>query len=185
MSLLILLVLVNSGQACEVNLNWTAPGDDGMSGTVAQYDIRYSEFYITSNNWDIATLVDFDQQILPGGSSQHILVEGLESGKTYFFALKSCDEASNWAPMSNVIPKVAGMENCDGVTGNVNCDIEGLVNISDLTALIDYLFLRGQLGCCVGEANIYEPSIPTLNIMDLTAFIQYYYYESFPLTACY
>lgn len=179
------VLFFNYGQACEVNLNWTAPGDDGMIGTVSQYDIRYSEFIITNNNWDSAQPVIFNQEILPAGSQQQILIEGLVSGKTYYFALKSCDEVSNWAPMSNVVPKVAGRENCTGVTGNINCDVDELVTISDLTTLIDYLFVRGELGCCAGEANIFEPSNPMINIMDLTAFIQYYYYENFPLTVCY
>ena len=181
--LLIFFIFFNVGYACEVTLGWTAPGDDGMEGSVAQYDIRFSETYLTSNNWDMANPITFNQEILPGGSKQEIFVEGLESGKTYYFALKSCDEASNWAPMSNVVPKIAGMENCIGKTGNVNCDVEEIVNIEDLTMLIGYIFEGGDYACCLGEANIHEPSIPKINIMDLTVFIQYYYFN-FPLSDC-
>lgn len=182
--LMILLVSFSSVHACEVNLNWTAPGDDGMEGSVSLYDIRYSEHLITDNNWDEATPINFDQEILPAGSRQGILVENLEPGRTYFFALKSCDEVANWAPMSNVVPKVAGMEVCEGVTGNIDCGEDGMVNIADLTAFVDYLFLGGELGCCVGEANIYKPNEPVLNIMDLTSFIQFYYYNNYELTSC-
>ena len=38
-------------------LAWTAPGDDGMTGTASQYDIRYSTSVITDANFSSATQV--------------------------------------------------------------------------------------------------------------------------------
>ena len=40
-----------------VNLKWTAPGDDGSTGTAASYDIRYSTSTIDDGNWASATQV--------------------------------------------------------------------------------------------------------------------------------
>ncbi len=40
-----------------VQLNWTAPGDDGNTGTATTYDIRYSTSAITAGNFSSATQV--------------------------------------------------------------------------------------------------------------------------------
>ncbi len=37
-----------------VALSWTAPGDDGATGTASSYDIRYSTSTITAGNWPTA-----------------------------------------------------------------------------------------------------------------------------------
>ncbi len=34
-----------------VDLSWTAPGDDGATGTATTYDVRYSTSTITAGNW--------------------------------------------------------------------------------------------------------------------------------------
>ena len=38
-----------------VDLSWTAPGDDGATGTATTYDVRYSTSTITAGNWGSAT----------------------------------------------------------------------------------------------------------------------------------
>lgn len=42
-----------------VTLKWTAPGDDGNTGTATTYDIRYSKNPITEANWGDATIRRF------------------------------------------------------------------------------------------------------------------------------
>jgi hypothetical protein len=85
----------------EVNLTWTAPGDDGSTGQAASYDIRYSTSPITSGNFGSATAVSSPPVPGPSGSSEGLTVT-LRGGATYSFALKAIDDGGNLAPLSNV-----------------------------------------------------------------------------------
>ena len=84
-----------------IELSWTAPGDDAMVGTAAQYSIRYSTAYLTEANFNSATVVTNPPAPLPAGSFQSLVVSGLQSGTTYFFAVKTADEVPNWSAISN------------------------------------------------------------------------------------
>jgi len=85
-----------------VTLTWTAPGDDGSSGTATSYDIRYSTSNITDGNWASATPVSGEPTPLVAGTSQSKTVTGLSASTTYYFALKTADEVPNWSSISNV-----------------------------------------------------------------------------------
>lgn len=84
-----------------IELSWSAPGDDAMAGTAAQYSIRYSTAFLTEANFSSATVVSNPPTPLPGGSYQSLVVTGLQSGTTYFFAIKTADEVPNWSAISN------------------------------------------------------------------------------------
>jgi chitodextrinase len=87
-----------------IDLTWTAPGDDGMTGTVASYDLRYSTSNITALNFSSATPVAWGAtSIVVGGATQTKTVTGLTTGILYYFALKASDEVPNISGMSNVI----------------------------------------------------------------------------------
>jgi len=86
-----------------VNLNWTAPGDDGNSGTASSYDIRYSTSPVTESNWSSAIQVTGEPAPSAGGTSQSYTLTGLSSNATYYFALKTRDEVPNWSGLSNVV----------------------------------------------------------------------------------
>ena len=86
----------------QVTLTWTAPGDDGTTGTAASYDIRYSTATITDANWDVATQVTGEPTPLAGGNSQSHTVSGLSASTTYYFAIKTADECLNWSGLSNI-----------------------------------------------------------------------------------
>lgn len=83
-------------------LSWTAPGDNGMSGTAAAYDLRSSTQPITEANFAAATPVPTPPAILPAGSAQSYALTGLTASTTYYFALKARDAANNWSALSNV-----------------------------------------------------------------------------------
>lgn len=85
-----------------IDLSWTAPGDDGNSGTAASYDIRYSTEPISEQNWDLAIQITGEPTPAQAGSSQSMTVSGLVSGTTYYFAIKTSDEASNISGLSNI-----------------------------------------------------------------------------------
>jgi hypothetical protein len=86
-----------------VDLQWTAPGDDGNVGGGHLYDLRMSTQPITSANFGAAIQVTGLQKPSLAGSRERFSVTGLESGTTYYFAIKTRDEAGNWSPMSNVV----------------------------------------------------------------------------------
>ena len=83
-------------------LSWTAPGDNGMTGTVAAYDLRYSTQPINEGNFAAANQVPTAPAILPAGSAQSYGLTGLTASTTYYFALKARDAANNWSAISNV-----------------------------------------------------------------------------------
>ncbi|OGZ33670.1 MAG: hypothetical protein A2Y98_01920 [Candidatus Portnoybacteria bacterium RBG_19FT_COMBO_36_7] len=85
-----------------VTLAWSAPGDDGFSGTASSYDMRYSTSLITSVNWSSATQASGEPSPLAAGTTQSLTVSGLSSSTTYYFAIKTKDEVPNESALSNV-----------------------------------------------------------------------------------
>lgn len=88
--------------ATSLRLTWTAPGDDGSTGTATSYDVRYLTATITDANWSSATQAAGEPAPQVAGSSETFTVTGLSSNTTYYFALKTSDEASNASGISNV-----------------------------------------------------------------------------------
>ena len=85
-----------------ISVVWTAPGDDGNSGTASEYDLRYSTSQITEQDWGAAIHVDGEPAPKPAGDLETVRVENLESGKKYYFAVKTSDEVPNVSALSNV-----------------------------------------------------------------------------------
>ncbi len=91
-----------SPTASSVTLTWTAPGDDGTTGTAASYDVRYSTSPIDEGNWTSATQATGGPAPSVAGSPESMVVSGLSSDTTYYFALKTSDEVPNVSALSNV-----------------------------------------------------------------------------------
>jgi len=84
-----------------VKLKWTAPGDDGSCGTAASYDVRKRKGgAITDANWATSIIVSGAPAPSSPGSTDSLTVGGL-SGGTWYFALKTRDEALNSSALSN------------------------------------------------------------------------------------
>ena len=88
----------------EIRLTWTAPGDDGASGTASGYVIKFAYGAITAPGFD--AVADLDRWItepIPaaGGTPETLFVFGLDPDSTYFFALKTQDEVPNTSAISN------------------------------------------------------------------------------------
>ncbi len=94
---------VASSTSASVSLSWTAPGDDGTNGTARSYDLRYSTGPINSGNFNAATHVAGLGSPSPAGEIENVIVGNLQSNTTYYFAIKSADEANNVSNISNVI----------------------------------------------------------------------------------
>ena len=88
-----------------VQVSWTAPGDDSLTGTASQYDLRYSTAAITATNFASATRWTGTPTPTAPGTRQTAVVSGLNSNTTYYFALKTADEVPNWSGISNVISR--------------------------------------------------------------------------------
>ena len=96
--------------ANSVTLTWTAPGDDGASGQATSYTIRYSTQSITDANWGAAAAVANPPTPKAAGQTESFLVTGLQPETTYYFALKTYDEAGNASAMSNSATKTTGRQ---------------------------------------------------------------------------
>ena len=107
--------------AGEVDLTWTAPGDDGNTGTAMTYTVRYADSAIVSVfGWEGATDVDGEPTPQAAGSSESMTVSGLTPGQTYYFAIRTQDEAGNWSGLSNSPSAVASEAPDLGFRPNLN-----------------------------------------------------------------
>jgi|GEM_PF-7053132 len=77
---------------------------------------------------------------------------------------------------------------CTGKTGNANCSEEDQPDISDITRLIDYLYISHNPLCCYGEANVdgsgIDPSSEEPDISDITYLIDHLYLSHKALPDC-
>jgi subtilisin family serine protease len=85
-----------------MGLTWTAPGDDGLTGTASSYDVRYSIAAIDEDNFGSATRATGAPDPQPAGTPQAMTVRGLDFLTPYYFAMKALDEYGNAGPISNV-----------------------------------------------------------------------------------
>ena len=95
----------------EINLTWTAPGDDGTTGAIigGKFAIRYATY--TNVDWNAASSgwTDFDDQyelVIDTDTNNYNEIHSrtmtsLREGVTYFFRLKTADEQPNWSALSN------------------------------------------------------------------------------------
>ncbi len=82
-------------------LAWTAPGDDGNSGTATEYDLRRSGSTINASNFSSATRITTSAPQV-AGSAECASLTGLQAGHAYYFALKTADDYGNWSDLSNL-----------------------------------------------------------------------------------
>ena len=101
-----------------VLLSWTAPGDDGATGTATTYDVRYSTSTIIEANWASATQASGEPSPQIAGSSESFTVTGLSETTTYYFAIKTSDEVPNESAISNETATDITVNTNDGQLGN-------------------------------------------------------------------
>jgi hypothetical protein len=95
-------VAVSSVTDTSATLAWTAVGDDSLTGTAAAYQIRYSTAPITLANFASATAVTGVPVPAVAGTAQSVVVRSLGRQVTYYFALRTADDAGNLSALSNV-----------------------------------------------------------------------------------
>ncbi|NIO21753.1 MAG: hypothetical protein GTN76_13755, partial [Candidatus Aenigmarchaeota archaeon] len=88
---------INGG---DIDLSWTAPGDDGVTGTLdGEYRIDYAT-YIKSWNLNDYKISTSASGVDPG-DAQSFTVTGLNEGATYYFRIWTADDVGNWSGISN------------------------------------------------------------------------------------
>lgn len=71
---------------------------------------------------------------------------------------------------------------CNGLTGNIDCEGDNTVDISDVSSLIDHLFIAHQPLCCSHAADV-DAQGP-IDLADLTKLINYLFVTFDPLSSC-
>ena len=96
-------ISLNGGGGCYnfVVLSWTAPGDDGTTGTATAYDLRWSASAITDANFGGATPIATGSP-LPAGSQEQLTLSVPYCSHARYYAIKARDEVNNWSALSNV-----------------------------------------------------------------------------------
>lgn len=87
-----------------VTLHWTAPGDDGANGTAQSYDVRYATR--STVPWASMTPIPSPPTPKPAGAAESLVVHSLAMGGTYYFSIRTLDEASNLSALSNTASAV-------------------------------------------------------------------------------
>lgn len=96
----------DSSTGTSVTLRWTSVGDDSISGTAASYDVRWSTSAITPVNWNQAVKVPDVPAPRTPGTMETLTITGLSYHTTYFFAVKTIDEAFNFSGISNIASRM-------------------------------------------------------------------------------
>jgi len=148
-------------------MNWTA---DSVSVELVDTYLtddnyfKYFEYEFTINNllpdkqyWLSITSLDHGSKIIGASGSESPILGNAKTG----------------TPLSELAC-------CVGFTGNIDCDSNNKIDIADLTALIDHLFIDRNPLCCPREANI--DGAGEINIADLTFLIDHLFID-LPSTA--
>jgi hypothetical protein len=94
------LAVISTGDST-LTVRWTAPGDDGHTGTAKSYQIRWSHAAITGSNFGSATAAANPPAPLAAGSVQQFAITGLDTTLVTHIALRARDEAGNYSQVSN------------------------------------------------------------------------------------
>jgi hypothetical protein len=84
-------------------LHWTAPGDDGNTGTAAIYELRMAVIPLTATNYTSGLQVPGMPAPAPAGTPQSYTLYNMTRGTTYWFVLRTMDEKGNWSGPSNIV----------------------------------------------------------------------------------
>lgn len=96
-------LIVTGTTGNSMSIRWTAPGNNGTTGTATSYDIRYSTSPITTSNWNSATQASGEPAPAVSGTLQTYTLGSLGGSTTYYVAMKASDASGNVSALSNVV----------------------------------------------------------------------------------
>lgn len=103
--------------------------------------------------------------------------------ESYSYMIISQDAQGNLAPPSAIVTATSS-GCCVGLTGNVDNDPDDLVDIGDVSALVDHLFITFEPLVCPEEANIDGDPDGLVDISDITWLIDYLFITFTPPSPC-
>lgn len=84
-------------------LRWTAPGDDGVVGRAAAYQVHLTAVRDEAGTFLGAGVRDDLAPPDTAGAPQRAVFAGLTPGTTYYAALRTRDASGNWSAASNLV----------------------------------------------------------------------------------
>jgi hypothetical protein len=164
----LIFVPISSRAGYNITLIWTAPGDDNNYGRGSTYDIRYSYVPVGSDTiewWDSAIVVNSAPTPSRAGFKDSCKVLNLSLDSTFYFSVRTCDEAQNWSSISNIanIPPLF----CVDVSGNDDIDI------MDTVYLLKFLY--GEEVFIPPDATGDVDNSGDIDILDVIYIINYFY----------
>lgn len=160
---------LSSPTGSSIGLSWTAPGDDANFGTATAYDIRYSTSVIDDANWASATQAVGEPSPAVAGSSESMMVSGLNSETTYYFAIKTSDEVPNTSGLSN-IPSLSTLDVTDPVISNIQSSPAlTTVTITWTTDELSTSQVEYGLTGSYGTQTILDANLVTSHVVEITS----------------
>lgn len=100
------LVATTGGNDGEIDLSWVAPGNDGNTGTVASYLVRYATFNVSAANFSDVNVSTYSQSwpsLQTAGQIENRVLDGFTPAVTYYLAIKGQDGAgaASWDHSAN------------------------------------------------------------------------------------
>jgi hypothetical protein len=187
-------------------LTWSAPGNNGVSGTATSYELRYSTTPLSAAAFGSGVQATGVPAPLVSGTAQSYALVGLTPNTTYSVALRARDAAGNVGGVSNIVtfttavaPSTGGSSGGGGgggLSSHGNVAITRFtgtalekqvaltwVNPSDRT-FVRALLVRGTTRVPTSPTNgtvLYEGSGTSFTDTNLTNGKKYYY-AIFPVT---
>ena len=136
---------VTQATSSSVTLRWTAPHGGSPSMMAYSYDVRCAASAIDGSNWAGAVEIDGEPAPLTVGATQTMVITGMPSDTTLYFALRTSNPAGLWSEISNSpaanVPPETGVAFADSALEDVIREIvqkpEGDLLTSDLTGVAE------------------------------------------------
>lgn len=176
-------------RGCKVIDGPLASGMTGKYDDIAELPFYGGNGYVTYEKWQSLTYGFDPTDSLKNQQNQ--LFQVLSAGPltipaggedTVGFAIMGAADLAGMKAVADRATANVPWQCCRGVAGNIDCDVNNQVDISDLTRLIDNLFISFDPLCCVDAAQL-DPDGP-VDISDLTILIDRLYISLSPLPPC-
>ena len=154
--------------------------------TAATSQVQYHLQVGTDDDWTIAEMWNTDEV---ESSDTAVVYAGspLSDLTTYFVRLR-VSNGTDWGDWT--YGSLLTWMSCCGVytggfTGNADCDTAGKLNLSDITRIIDRVYLNPETElCCEENGNTNGDPLGKINLSDITAIIDHVYVTGQDLAEC-
>lgn len=104
----------------------------------------------------------------------------------YKYSTKNDLAVANWGEVNDLYSN--NTDCCGhytaGLTGNTDCDTEGKRNLTDITRLIDRVYISKTELCCVANGNVNGDAEERINLADITKLIDHVYISKNETAVC-